>query len=69
MPEVKYDTSHHAGPDAAARIKSRLRSSGGEGKSVETHPTRTHHHIHHGGQQHKGPLYDSGGQIVGKGQR
>jgi hypothetical protein len=72
MPEIKYDTSHHAGATAEERIKSRLRSSGGEGKSTETHPVRTVHHIHHGGQQHSGPLYGSGGDIikpVGKGQR
>jgi len=58
MPEVKYDVSHHAGATAEERIHSRLKSSGGDGQSTETHPTRTHTHIHHGGQQHQhGPTH------------
>ena len=66
MVEVKYDQKHHAGGTAEARIKSRLRSSSGSGQNVETHPTRTVHTIHRGGQQHKEPLYGARGEVVKK---
>jgi hypothetical protein len=65
MPHVVYDKGHHAGPDAEARIKSRLKSSGGHGQSTETHPTRTHTHIHHG-QPTPAQLYGTGGEIIRK---
>jgi hypothetical protein len=29
MPEIRYNTSHHAGPDASSRINNRLKNSGG----------------------------------------
>jgi hypothetical protein len=34
MGEVKYNASHHAGPDAEARIANRLRNSGGDDADV-----------------------------------
>jgi hypothetical protein len=40
MPEVKYNTSHHAGGTPEARVASRLRNSGGE---------EADHIIHKGG--------------------
>jgi hypothetical protein len=65
MPEIVYKP-HHSGNTPEARIKSRLKSSGGHGHTAETHPVRTIHHIHHGGQQHSSPLYDTGGNIIRK---
>jgi hypothetical protein len=58
MVEVRYNTKHPAGATAEQRIQNRLRSSGqaGFGRAEDhavTQPTRTHHHIHHGGSQHR----------------
>ena len=51
--EVKYNTGHHAGANAEARINSRLRNSGGEEADTTvktgTGPTRTFHNIHNPG--------------------
>ena len=56
MPEVKYNTSHHAGPTPEARIANRLRNSG-EGIGADhviqkgSGPTRTITNIHHSAGQ------------------
>ena len=63
MAHIVYDKSHHAGATAEERIHNRLRSSGGHSESTETHPVRTHTHIHHG-QKMSGPLYGPNGQPV-----
>jgi hypothetical protein len=55
MAHIVYDKSHHAGATAEERIHNRLRSSGGHSESTETHPVRTHTHIHHAGQQATSP--------------
>jgi hypothetical protein len=51
--EVKYNTSHHAGANAAARIHNRQRNSGGEeaDRIVKTGDgeRRTFHNIHNPG--------------------
>jgi hypothetical protein len=53
MAEIKYDTSHHAGATPEARIRNRLRNSGGEEADVTTKTgdsaRRTFHNIHHTG--------------------
>jgi hypothetical protein len=53
MAEIKYDTSHHAGATPEARIRNRLRNSGGEEADVITKTgdsaRRTFHNIHHTG--------------------
>jgi hypothetical protein len=62
-PDVRYNQSHHAGPDAEARIAARLRNSGDcdnadtvvqNGNSAQ----RVFHNIHHsgtqGGSRHEG---------------
>jgi hypothetical protein len=51
--EVKYNTNHHAGPNAQARINSRERNSGGEEADQivksGTGPRRVFHNIHNPG--------------------
>jgi hypothetical protein len=51
--EVKYNTAHHAGPDAEARIAARLKNSGSPEADtvVQTGNSarRTFTNIHHGG--------------------
>jgi hypothetical protein len=51
--EIKYDKSHHAGPDANARIKNRLRNSGGDQADTITKlgdgPTRAITNTYHSG--------------------
>ena len=57
--EVRYNTSHHAGADAEARIKSRLRNSGGgAGADITTHeggdaPARAYHNIFRDANTHQ----------------
>ena len=52
MATVKYDTSHHAGPDAAARLKARERNSGCNTADVVVQPSQgaRYHNIHWKGQ-------------------
>jgi hypothetical protein len=54
--DIKYDTSHHAGANAEARIKSRLKPSspGGGQEQAQTNPTRCVTTITYGGTQQKG---------------
>jgi hypothetical protein len=71
MVEVKYNTAHHAGGTAAARIAARLRNSGGEGATSTVHhvtsPQRTITNLHpsggqkmHGADEIHGPLGHEG---------
>jgi hypothetical protein len=51
MPEIRYNTSHHAGGTPEARVSNRLRNSGAGAKPDTTvtkgsGPTRTHTNIH-----------------------
>jgi hypothetical protein len=54
MVEVRYNKNHHAGPDANARVNSRLRNSGAGAKpntTVQngTSAQRVFHNIHNAG--------------------
>jgi len=62
MPHVVYDKGHHAGPNEEARIKSRLKPSGGK-PGTETWPSRTHTVVHHGQQT---PAHDRGEPVKRK---
>jgi hypothetical protein len=68
MAEIKYDTTHHAGATPEARIRNRLRNSGGEEADVTTKTgdsaRRTFHNIHHTGNVHsRGPDNPGEGDI------
>jgi hypothetical protein len=52
MAEVRYDKHHHAGPDAEARIKSRMKPSCGK-VDATTMPTRAHDAVYPSGFQHQ----------------
>jgi hypothetical protein len=53
MPEVKYNTNHHAGATPEQRVASRLRNSGGEEADhiiqKGSGPTRTFTNVHNPG--------------------
>jgi hypothetical protein len=71
MAEIKYDTSHHAGATPEARIRNRLRNSGGEEADVTTKTgdtaRRTFHNIHHTGNVHSRGADNPGeGSIIGE---
>jgi hypothetical protein len=68
--EVKYNTSHHAGADADARIRNRLRPSNdtANAESVTTvghSPTRTVTSIHHSRVHRHGEVNPGEGDIRG----
>jgi hypothetical protein len=70
MVETKYNTSHHAGPDADARIKHRLRPSNdtAHADSVTTvghSPTRAVTSVHHTRNQTWGEGHPGEGDIRG----
>jgi hypothetical protein len=45
-PEERYDRNHHAGPDAASRVRSRHRNSGSPHADVVVHEDRgALHHV------------------------
>jgi hypothetical protein len=73
MPDVRYNKSHHAGPDAEARINNRLKSSGSpEADSVTktgTGAQRVFHQIHNAGtaKAHNTPLVGSNRPFKGDG--
>jgi len=57
MVEVRWNTSHHAGANAEARIKSRLKNIPASKPSApqaqaETNPVRTITNTYFGGSQH-----------------
>ena len=69
--EVKYNTSHHAGANAEARIASRLRNSGGEEADTITKTgdsaRRTYTNIHNPGSARRhGEVNRGEGDIYGK---
>jgi len=68
--EVKYNTSHHAGANADARIKHRLRPSNdtANADSVTTtghSPTRAVTSVHHSRNQQYGEGHPGEGSISG----
>jgi hypothetical protein len=70
MGETKYNTGHHAGPDADARIKARLRPSNdtANADSVTTvghSPTRTVTSVHHSRVHEHGKPSAGEGDISG----
>ena len=69
--EVKYNTGHHAGADADARIKHRLRPSNdtANADSVTTvghSPTRTVTSVHHSRVHRHGSPNEGEGSITGE---
>jgi hypothetical protein len=71
MAEIKYNTSHHAGGTPEARIRNRLRNSGGEEADVITKTgdsaRRTFHNIHHTGNvMQRGSDNPGEGSITGE---
>ena len=71
MAEIKYDTTHHSGATPEARIRNRLRNSGGEEADVTTKTgdsaRRTFHNIHHTGNVHsRGPDNPGVGDIFNR---
>jgi hypothetical protein len=63
MAEIKYDTSHHAGATAEARIANRLKPSAGDDcgdvqVTKGSGPNRTVTSIHHSGHQQRVPHVD-----------
>jgi hypothetical protein len=72
MAHIKYDTSHHAGANADARIASRLRNSG-DAKNADSvtvkgsSPERTITNVHLSGHQAQhGPDHKGEGNIYGQ---
>jgi hypothetical protein len=71
MVETKYNTSHHAGANADARIKSRLHPSNdtAHADSVTTtghSPTRAVTSVHHSRNQTYGDGHPGEGSITGQ---
>jgi hypothetical protein len=69
--ETKYNTSHHAGGTPAARIRARLKNSGGEeGYTVHTGgdaPNRVFHNVHEKGNvMQRGRGNEGAGDIHGR---
>jgi hypothetical protein len=76
MADVRYNKSHHAGPNAEARINNRLKPSAGAGAGDEqitkgSGPTRTTTTVWHGGTARRqgNPAVGSNQKFRGEGQQ